>query len=278
MESVPGTSDMGCDVRFEVLGPLSVVDRDGPEKRSLLPSAIKKRVLLAALLSRAGGVVSTQSLIVEIWGSQAPRKARGALHVYMAQLRNQLAESDALEGRACIVTEPPGYLLQLRGAEFDLREFEQHMLRARHLLDAGNLHESASEVRAALGLWRGLALSGLTEGPLLNVFATCLNEEYVAALELRMELDLRLGKHRAIISELTRLVHEYPLRETFHRQLMLAYYRSERQADALNCFLQLRSLLRNDLGVEPCRSVQRLYQAVLTADPALDHHVDAVAS
>lgn len=269
---------MGCDVRFEVLGPLSVLDRGGREERSLLPSAIKKRVLLAALLSRAGGVVSTQSLIVEIWGSQAPRKARGALHVYMAQLRNQLAESRALEGRACIVTEPPGYLLELRGAEFDLREFEGHMTRSRDLLDAGNLLAAATEVRRALALWRGLALSGLTEGPLLNVFATCLNEEYVAALELRMELDLRLGKHRAIISELTRLVHEYPLRETFHRQLMLAYYRSERQADALNCFLRLRSVLRNDLGVEPCRSVQRLYQAVLTADPALDHQVDAVAS
>ena len=261
-------------MRFEVLGPLSVIDQNGRERRSLLPSASKKRVLLAALLSRAGGVLSTQSLIVEIWGGQAPKKARGALHVYMAQLRNQLAESSSVKGHARIVTEPPGYLLQLRGAEFDLQEFEEGMARARHLLETNKLLEAAREVRRALGLWRGPALSGLTEGPLLNVFATCLNEEYVAALELRMELDLRLGKHRTIIAELTRLVHEYPLRETFHRQLMLAYYRSERQADALNCFLQLRNLLRNDLGVEPCRPVQRLYQAVLTADPALDHQVD----
>ncbi|MBB1253126.1 AfsR/SARP family transcriptional regulator [Streptomyces alkaliterrae] len=258
-------------MRFEVLGPLSVVDYRHDQDKSLLPSASKKRVLLAALLSRVGEVVSTQSLITEIWADQPPRKARGALHVYMAQLRNQLAESASLEHRAQIVTEPPGYLLRLGGAEFDQHDFDILMREARKDFDAGDLPGASKAVRSALGLWRGPALAGLTDGELLSVYATCLDEEYVAALELRIELDLLLGKHRAIISELTRLIHEYPLRETFYRHLMLAYYRSERQADALNCFLQLRERLRNDLGVEPCRPVQRLHQAVLSADPALDH-------
>ncbi|MBB1242655.1 AfsR/SARP family transcriptional regulator [Streptomyces durbertensis] len=258
-------------MRFEVLGPLSVVDYRHDQDTSLLPSASKKRVLLAALLSRVGEVVSTQSLITEIWADQPPRKARGALHVYMAQLRNQLAESASPEHRAQIVTEPPGYLLRLGGAEFDQHDFDILMKEARKDFDAGDLPAASKAVRAALGLWRGPALAGLTDGELLSVYATCLDEEYVAALELRIELDLLLGKHRAIISELTRLIHEYPLRETFYRHLMLAYYRSERQADALNCFLQLRERLRNDLGVEPCRPVQRLHQAVLSADPALDH-------
>ena len=265
-------------MRFEVLGPLSAVDCVNGARRSLLPSASKKRILLAALLSRVDEVVSVQSLISEIWGDQPPPKARGALHVYMAQLRNGLAESAAVDRQATIITEGPGYLLRLGSAEFDQHEFELLLGRARSLLDNGRLMDAADTVRRALDLWRGPALAGLTEGTMLGVFATCLDEEYVAALELRLEIDLLLGRHRSVIAELIRLVHDYPLRETFYRQLMLAFYRSERQADALNCFLELRRRLREELGVEPCRPIQQLHQAVLSADPALDRHMADIAA
>ncbi|MEU6644630.1 AfsR/SARP family transcriptional regulator [Saccharomonospora sp. NPDC046836] len=261
-------------MRFEVLGPLSVVDCVDGQRRSLLPSAIKKRILLAALLSRAGEIVSTPSLISEIWGDRPPAKARGALHVYMAQLRNQLAQASVTDNAATIVTEGPGYALRLIGAEFDQTEFEPLLGRARSQLQHGELSAAGTTIRHALGLWRGPALAGLAEGTgtMLGVFATCLDEEYVAALELRVEIDLLLGRHREVIAELIRLVHDYPLRETFYKQLMLAFYRSERRADALNCFVQLRSRLREELGVEPCRPIQQLHQAVLSADPSLDRH------
>jgi DNA-binding SARP family transcriptional activator len=107
---------------------------------------------------------------------------------------------------------------------------------------------------------------------MLSVYATCLDEEYIAAVELRLEIDLQLGRHREIVTDLVRLVNDYPLRETFYRQLMLALYRSERQADALKCFHTLRGRLQEELGVEPCRSLQQLHRAVLRADPALDNY------
>ncbi|MFE7200177.1 BTAD domain-containing putative transcriptional regulator [Pseudonocardia alni] len=257
-----------------MLGPLDVVQEKGRDTHSLLPSATKKRILLAALLSRAGEVVSTTSLMDEIWDEGRPRKARAALHVYLAQVRNQLAEGDG----ATIETEGPGYALRLDGAGLDHREFSGLVARARAQREDGDLDGAADGLERALGLWRGPALCGLTDGPMLGVYATCLNEEYVQAVETRLEIDLVRGRHREIVAELIRLVHDYPLRESFHRQLMIAYYRSERQAEALTCFLDLRERLQDELGVEPCRSIQQLHRAVLTADPALDGREWSVAS
>ncbi|MDB1089339.1 AfsR/SARP family transcriptional regulator [Streptomyces sp. ACA25] len=254
-------------MRFEVLGPLSVTDRR--EGRSLLPSAPKKKALLAALLSRVGQVVSTAGLMSELWAGEPPRKARAALHVYMAQLRNQLAEGS---GTAGITTEGPGYMLRLGDAEFDHHEFTTLLAQGRTLQQAGDLEEAAVRVHRALDLWRGPALSGLTDGPMLGVFATCLDEEYIAGIEMRLEIDLQLGRHREIVTDLVRLVNDHPLRETFYRQLMVAFYRSERQADALKCYHLLRGRLQDELGVEPCRSLQQLHQAVLRADPVLDRY------
>jgi SARP family transcriptional regulator, regulator of embCAB operon len=256
-------------MRFEVLGPLEVTDGRPGETRSLLPSATKKRVLLGALLSRVGEVVSTPALMAEIWGERLPRKARAALHVYMAQLRNQLGEGS---GTATISTEGFGYVLRLGDAELDYDAFRSTCDSARLKQESGDLGGAAEDLERALDAWRGPALAGLTDGPMLGVYATCLNEEHLAAVEARLEVDLLLGRHREIVAELIRLVHDHPLREAFHRQLMLAYYRSERQADALNCFLELSARLREELGVEPCRSVQQVHRAVLNADPELDRH------
>jgi DNA-binding SARP family transcriptional activator len=236
----------------------------------VLPTAIKKRVLLAALLSRAEEVVSTSCLMAEIWDDRPPRKARAALHVYMAQLRNQLFDQG--DDWATIETEGPGYVLWLGGAGLDQHDFEALLRSSQDCKEAGDLGRAMEQLERALALWRGPALAGLTDGPMLGVYATCLDEQYVGAVEARLEIDLQLGRHRAVVAELIRLVHDYPLRETFSRQLMLAYYRSERQADALNCFLQLRGRLQDELGVEPCRPVQQLHQAVLTGDPALDRY------
>jgi len=261
-------------MRFSVVGPLDVVEDDERGRRSLLPSATKKRKLLAVLLSRVGEVVSTTALMDEIWDEGRPRKARAALHVYLAQLRNGLADGTG----ATIETEGPGYALRLDGASLDHRDFTALLVQARARQAAGELDAAAESLERALGLWNGSALTGLTDGPMLNVYATCLNEEYVQAVESRLDIDLLRGRHREVVSELIRLVHDYPLRESFHRQLMIAYYRSERQADALSCFLELRGRLQDELGVEPCRSIQQLHRAVLTADPALDREECFIAS
>jgi DNA-binding SARP family transcriptional activator len=261
-------------VHFGVLGPLSVFEvRDG-RRESLLPTATKKRVLLAALICRAGEVVPTQSLIRELWTDRPPRQARGALHVYVAQVRNQLAAGD---GTAIISTEGDGYVLNLGDAEFDRHAFESLVVRGRTLQAKGDLRGTAECLERALGLWRGPALVGLADGPMLSVETTCLNEEHLRVIENRLEIDLALGRHRDIIPELIGLVHGYPLHETFYRQLILAYYRAERQADALHTFRQLSERLRRDLGVQPCRSVQQLHLAVLNADPALEHQLSAAS-
>ncbi|BBG01420.1 SARP family transcriptional regulator [Pseudonocardia saturnea] len=257
-----------------MLGPLDVVQEGELGDRSLLPTATKKRKLLAVLLSRVGEVVSTAALMDEIWDEGRPRKARAALHVYLAQLRNGLADGTG----ATIETDGPGYALRLDGASLDHHDFSDLVGSARKRHAAGDLDAAASYFEQALAHWRGSPLAGLTDGPVLSVYATCLNEEYVQAVESRLEIDLQRGRHREVVSELIRLVHDYPLREAFHRQLMIAYYRSERQADALSCFLELRGRLQEELGVEPCRPIQQLHRAVLAADPALDHETWSAAS
>ncbi len=229
-------------MRYELLGPLRVTN--GGETFSL--SAPKMEMTLATLLLGAGRVTTKDQLATELWGSCPPRRASAAVHVYLSQLRKFLVSAGDAEGRA-ISTKPSGYVLHLDGAAYDVAEFQELVRGGRHHLDAGR-HEAALEAFE-------LALLLL---------------QRLDCLELSVEARTALGRHREVISLLDGLIAQYPLRESFYRQLMLVLYRAERQAEALRVYRKAQQVLRAELGLEPCRSLRRLHQAILTSDRVLD--------
>ncbi|MER5371212.1 BTAD domain-containing putative transcriptional regulator [Streptomyces sp. NPDC002722] len=255
-------------MRFRILGPLEVRAPRGTAG-DLTPRAAKIRVVLATLLVRANEIVSVDSLIDELWGENPPRTATTTLQVYVSQLRKLLHEADTEFGRDALVTRPPGYELRIDPAQLDLTVFEELHGRSRELMEQQN-HRTASDLqRQALGLWRGPLLSDTPHGPLLDATAVRLAEVRTAALEQCIRAELHLGRHRELIGELQSVVAELPLREEFHAHLMVALYRSGRQADALQVFGRLRRGLVDELAIEPGRSLQALHQRILVGDPAL---------
>ncbi|GAA3269293.1 AfsR/SARP family transcriptional regulator [Dactylosporangium vinaceum] len=247
-------------MRYEILGPLRVVDAKGVTTIS----APKIEVLLAALLIRADHLVAAEHLIGEIWGDQPPRRATAGLHVYISELRKFLTRTDRPEGR--IQTRPPGYVLELRGDQTDVQEFLSLVDEGRSRLREHRLDEAMAALERALGLWRGAPLGDLLKGPSVEAFATWLSEVRMEATELLMDAQLQLGMHRQLVSRLFLLTAEHPLRESFYKQLMLALYRSDRTADALKVFQTARRTLHAELGLEPCRALQEVQRAILTAD------------
>jgi DNA-binding SARP family transcriptional activator len=242
-------------VEFRVLGPLEVVDGG----RRLTLGGPRQRALLAILLTRANEFVSSDRLIDELWGARPPRTATNALQYHVSQLRKALGPGDS------IVTRGPGYLIRVEPHELDLLRFEQ-------LVEAATrapADQAARLLRDALGLWRGPALADLVSEPLAQAEILRLEELRVAALELRIENDLALGRHRELVGELEMLVHEHPLRERPRAQLMLALYRCGRQAEALDLYREGRRLLVDELGIEPGLELQKLEKAILGHDPEL---------
>lgn len=254
----------GNEVRYELLGRLRVVDGG----TATHVTARKLEILLATLAGRAGQVVTTDQLITEIWGTQPPQRVNAALHVYISQLRKFLDRA----GRAGspIVTRPLGYLLQLGEDERDVDEFQRLLARGRACAQLHNHREAIGHFEAALGLWRGEALTDVREGPIISWYVTWLEETRLECAELLIESYLMLGRHREVVSRLYVLTAEQPLREAFYRQLMLALYRSERQADALKVYQRARSRLDEELGVEPCRSLRELHRAILLGEDLLE--------
>jgi eukaryotic-like serine/threonine-protein kinase len=232
-------------VDFRILGPLEVIS-DG---KALDLGGPKQRALLALLLLEANRVVSSDRLIEALWEETPPPTARKALQVHVANLRK-------LVGKERLQTRAPGYLLRVAPGELDLTRF-------RHLREEGKLGE-------ALALWRGPALAELAYERFAQPEIERLEELRVVALEERIERDLARGLHAQLVGELERLVSEYPLRERLSSQLMLALYRSGRQAEALDAFQVARRELVEELGIEPGRELRELHQAILNQDPSLD--------
>lgn len=244
-------------MRYEVLGPLCITAHG---QASFIP-ARKAETLLAVLLVRAGQAVSTGELVSELWLGAAPKRATAALHVYVSQLRKILGRPDA--SGSPIVTRPRGYLLQTRPGEVDAADFVALADRGRTHFGKKRLEAAAECFDKALGLWRGPALSELTDSPVIHVYATWLDEARLECLELSMETALALGRHRQVVGQLQALVVEHPLRESFYRLLMIALYRCDRQAEALRVYRLARERLREEMGLEPCRSLQELHNAIL---------------
>jgi DNA-binding SARP family transcriptional activator/CBS domain-containing protein len=242
-------------VDFRILGPLEVVDRG----RVLTPGGPRQRTLLALLLTRPNEVVSADRLIDELWGARPPRNATNALQYHVSQLRKSLAPSEA------IATQEPGYLIRVGPNELDLLRFERLVDEAR----AAPPGRATELLRAALDLWRGPALADLAHEAFAQADILRLEELRLGALEQRFEADLALGRHTDLVAELEALVREHPLRERLRGQLMRALYGSGRQADALAVYRETRSLLVDELGIEPSTALQDLEKAILRQDPAL---------
>jgi len=253
-------------MEYRVLGPLQVVGANGVGT----PKAAKVKILLATLLVRANEVVSLDQLLESMWGGHGPRSARTALHVYVSQLRKFLGEQGAEVSP--VKTCAGGYMLEADPGTVDAFRVEQLICEGRRLLEAEDHVGTAETLSTALAHWRGSTLHGLHDSPVLRNASIRLDELRVSAVEMRVEADLALGRDRHLIGELLNMVSEHPFREAFYRQLMIALYRSERQSEALRVYSQLRSTLNHELGLEPCRMLRSLQQAILRADQTLDPH------
>jgi DNA-binding SARP family transcriptional activator len=254
-------------LEFLLLGPLEARRRDRPVRLG----SIKHRMLLAKLLLHPNQVVSTDELIDAVWGEEPPPTVKQSLQNHVAALRKAIEHGGGPSGPRTLVTRDPGYLVRVDPDQLDLDRFQRLAHDGRAALAAGDPGRAADLLRRALLLWRGPVLAdvaasaGLAWPELVGV-----DELRVAALEARIEADLALGRHRELVGELEGLVRLHPLREHLHGQLMLALYRSGRQADALAAYRAARRTLVQELGIEPSVGLQRLEQAILAQDAALD--------
>ncbi len=244
-------------MRFAILGPLLVHGPDGPVEIK----APKHRALFAMLLlSHREAAVTAERLIDALWGEDPPATAHKALQVHVSQLRRALGPVNA------IVTLPAGYAVQLEPGDLDLERFETLVARAR---DAAP-EQATEDLREALALFRGPPLA---DAPLLgtaSLEADRIAAARLGAIEQRIEHDLALGRHTAVVPELEALAAEHPYRERLHGHLALSLYRCGRQADALDVLRRVRTSLVEDLGLDPGRELQRLESAILAHDPALE--------
>jgi DNA-binding SARP family transcriptional activator len=237
-------------MEFRMLGPLEVISGG----RALDLGGAKQRSLLAVLLIHPNEAVSRDTLIDALWEQSPPDAARKALQVHVARLRKQL-------GRDRIQTKAPGYAIRVAQGELDVEQFE------RLAAEGGR-----SRLVEALALWRGPPLADVADARFARQEIGRLEERRLAVLEERIEADLSLGRHTELTAELESLVAEQPLRERLRALLMLALYRSGRQAEALAAYQDARRTLVDELGLEPGRELRDLHQRMLNQDAALDVH------
>jgi DNA-binding SARP family transcriptional activator len=243
---------------FRVLGPVEASVDGEP---IALPAA-KPRALFAALLLDRNRVVPVSRLIDDLWGEVPPETAMKALQGYVSQLRKAI-------GPERLLTRPPGYELRVEDGELDLDRFERLAREGRELLAAGDSKAASTRLGEALELWHGAPLAEFSE-PFARDAGARLEDERLAALEERIDADLALGRHARLVPELEQLVAQEPLRERPRAQLMLALYRSGRQADALELYRRTRETLSEELGIEPGLELQELERRMLQHDPELE--------
>ncbi|MGR8012339.1 AfsR/SARP family transcriptional regulator [Streptomyces hypolithicus] len=247
---------------------------------SIAPTAPKPRQVLALLALHADQVVPVSLLTEELWGERPPRSARTTLQTYVLQLREMIsaalrhdpADTPPRTAKDVLVTLPRGYLLASSGGVCDVEEFERLAGLGYRLMDGGDFAGAARQLRLALDLWSGSALADVQVGTQLEMECRRLEETRLCALDQRIEADLRLGRHRELLGELTVLVSRYRTHENVHGQFMLALHRSGRRSEALDVYQRLRSALVRELGLEPSAGLRRLQRSILMAapDPALD--------
>ena len=254
---------MGARLAFGVLGPLEV-RLDGAAVRVGGP---RQRALLGLLLCHANRVVSRDQLIEELLGDQPAATADRMLRVQVSRLRKALDDGN---GQPRLQARPPGYLLRVGDGELDLHAFEQQIMAGRQALADGDPARAAGLLREAESLWRGRPLADLEFESFARLEVRRLETLRMQVAEDRIDAELALGRHAVVCPELEQLVTEHPLRERLRGQLMVALYRCGRQADALETYRSGRSLLVEELAVEPGPQLRKLQQALLEQDTALD--------
>ncbi|HEU5161333.1 MAG TPA: BTAD domain-containing putative transcriptional regulator [Streptosporangiaceae bacterium] len=247
---------------YRVLGRLNVV-----ADTELPLGGPRQRGILALLLLRAGQVVATDRLAEELWHGRPPRGAQITLRSYISRLRSTLVPA---AGRPVLVTQAPGYLLDVGPADVDAARFEALVRDGQAALAAARPGAAADLLRTALALWRGPVLEDLGDLALVRTERARLDGLRLAAVESRMEADLALGRHADLISELEAVLAEHPLRESLHGLRMLALYRCGRQAEALATYRSARTMLAEELGIEPGTALRRLHEAILRQEPSLE--------
>lgn len=253
-------------MEFRLLGPIEVVI-DG---RSLPLGGAKQRALLSVLVMNANRVVSTDQLIDALWGERAPEGAPHTLQVYVSQLRKSLRVAGSPQPETVLVTQGRGYVLRVEPDSIDLHRFERLAGEGRRTLAAGEPVRAAETLREALALWRGPTLVDLAYEAFAQPEIARIDDLRLSAAEDRIEADLAVGRHADLIGELQLLVAEHPLRERLRSHLMLALYRSGRQAEALQTYREFRQTLSEELGIDPTPTLQSLERAILQQDPGLD--------
>jgi DNA-binding SARP family transcriptional activator len=243
---------------FRVLGPLEVLDSG----RSIGLGGLRQRTLLVLLLLRANEAVSRDRLIDDLWGAEPPATAANSLAALVARLRRALPVD-------LLLTTPGGYELRIEPEALDLHRFERLVEEGGSALAAAEPNRAAELLRSALSLWRGPALVDFAYEAFAQPVIVRLEELRLAALESRIDADLALGRHLDLVGELQGLLLEHPLRERLRGQLMLALYRSGRQAEALEAYRHGRQVFVEELGIEPGPALQELEGAILRQDPQL---------
>ncbi|MEH1098300.1 AfsR/SARP family transcriptional regulator [Micromonospora sp. CPCC 205561] len=252
-------------MRFEVLGPL----RAWCGTRSVELGPLQRQVVLAVLLLHANRVVERDRIITGIWGSAAPTYAVNLLQKHVSALRRALDPTRPERGPSGVLAwTGGGYRLTVLTGGLDLLDFERELAAARAARAVGDTPAVAAALHAALRHWQGPYCAGLTS-PALDAEREALHERRLAALEERVEVDLGLGRHLAVVGELRQLVADHPFRERLWGMLMLALYRSGRQAEAILAFHDARRHTLDGLDVEPGADLQRLHRQILAADPEL---------
>jgi DNA-binding SARP family transcriptional activator/WD40 repeat protein len=251
---------------FHILGPLEALD----EGRTIPLSGSKQRALLALLLLHPNETLSRDRLIDELWGEHPPDTATKTVQVHVSRLRKTLGAAAGNGVNGLLVTRDHGYELTLAEEQLDARQFERLLVEGSQELRAGRPELAVPALERALSLWRGPALADLAYEPFLQREIARLEDLRIDALEQLIDAKLALGRHTEVIGQLETLIGEHPYRERLHAQLMLALYRSERQADALQAYQNARRTLVGELGIEPGERLRALEQGILNQDPQLE--------
>lgn len=243
-------------VEFTVLGPISAFNGG----REFTPRTPKVRQIFALLVSRLNRVVTFDVLVEELWNAERPKTALTTAQTYVYQLRKAIEHElgDAL------VSKPFGYVMHAVPQQLDAHRFEQLVAEGRRSLQTGALERASSQLSQALALCNGRPLGNVTQGPLLGAYAVHLEEQRLQALELRIQAEMRLGRHRELVAELRSLVVTHPHHEWLHGQLISALSLSGRRSEALQAYQTIRTILNDDLGLDPSHELRAVHQSVLT--------------
>jgi DNA-binding SARP family transcriptional activator len=255
-------------VEFRILGPLEVVD-DGGAPVDL--GGPKQRAVLTILLVERGHVGSVERLIERLWGDEPPSSAVGSLQAYVSNLRRALEPDRSAGAKASVlVTQAPGYRLDVPDDAVDVTQYERLVADGEAALARGDVERAATALRSARALWRGAPLAEVAYETFARGEVERLEELRLVGVEAWARTELLAGRHAAVVGELEALVMANPLRSQLRRDLMLALYRSGRQADALRVYKEGRAILRDELGVEPDADLQALEEQILLQSPDLD--------